>query len=285
MTTNKESALLLKTAKTAKAAKAVVFIGHGSRQEEANQEFEALVQAYRKMTPQYRVSHGYIELAKPCMDDAIAEAAAAADEVVVAPLLLFRSGHAKDDLPLTVSKARRRFPQKRFLTTDVLGVHPQMIQAACRQTEKSCHFKREQMVKTGAILIGRGSADADANGDFWKLTRLFAERQNFSQVLPCFTAIARPFLPETLAIMAKFQVDTIVVQPYLLFNGILVRRIEEEVEKFCKRHNWISTTVAQPLGKDIGVLEALADRIAQAEKERPLPCDNCHYRLNFTTQE
>lgn len=266
-------------------SKAIVVIGHGSRQGEANRQFEGLVRAYSEMAPQYRVRHGYIELAKPFMGDAIQAAAEEADEVVVAPLLLFRSGHAKNDLPLTVQECRRRFPEKSIVMADVLGVHPEMVQAAYSQAEQSGGFQKKSPSKIGIVMIGRGSSDPDANGDFWKLTRLVAEGREFGLVLPCFTAISRPFLKETLDMMARARLESIVVVPYLLFSGILLQRIREEIKGFRERYNWISTVAAEPLGGHPGVLRALADRIEQAQERRPLPCDNCRYRLPLVRQE
>ena len=41
---------------------------------------------------------------------------------------------------------------------------------------------------TAVVLIGQGSSDPDANSDFYKLSRIFAEGRNFKMVLPCFMA-------------------------------------------------------------------------------------------------
>src|SRR5579884_4108215 len=89
---------------------AFVVLGHGSREAAANEELERFVDAWRAHRgPCARVAHAYVELARPSLDDALDAAARGADEVVVVPLLLFAAGHVKNDVPLALSRARRRF--------------------------------------------------------------------------------------------------------------------------------------------------------------------------------
>ena len=90
---------------------AVVFIGHGSRRGNSNEKFEQLVDSYRQRHPEQEVSHGYIELAKPFMGLAIRQAAENFTKVTVMPLLLFRAGHAKNDIPIEIDEIREGISQ------------------------------------------------------------------------------------------------------------------------------------------------------------------------------
>ena len=72
----------------------ILILAHGSRDEPANVEFESLVEAYRRAHPEFEVSHGYIELATPSFQEALAQAAQRSRRVVVLPLFLFRAGHS-----------------------------------------------------------------------------------------------------------------------------------------------------------------------------------------------
>jgi len=103
---------------------------HGSRDPNANVEFEALVAAYRAARPDIEVVHGYVELAHPSLLTALRDLAQRADSVVVLPLFLFAAGHVKNDIPLALSQARQDFPTVRFTMTNALGVHPNLVELA-----------------------------------------------------------------------------------------------------------------------------------------------------------
>ena len=85
----------------------ILVVGHGSRDAEANVEFEAVVAAYRQRQGEYEVAHGFIELARPSLAEALDELGAKGGRVVVLPLLLLAAGHVKNDVPL----ARHSAPQ------------------------------------------------------------------------------------------------------------------------------------------------------------------------------
>jgi sirohydrochlorin cobaltochelatase len=63
----------------------LLIVGHGSRDSQANLEFEALVAAYRLARPTLTVTHGYVELAQPSLAMALHDLAQQTDTVVVLP--------------------------------------------------------------------------------------------------------------------------------------------------------------------------------------------------------
>ncbi|MCR1793325.1 sirohydrochlorin chelatase, partial [Leptospira sp. id769339] len=50
---------------------AVLVLGHGSREENSNLEFVSLVEAYSLTRPDLKISHAYVELAKPDIETAL----------------------------------------------------------------------------------------------------------------------------------------------------------------------------------------------------------------------
>ena len=265
---------------------AVVLIGHGSRKAKSNQDFEEYVEAYRKLRPELDVSHGYIELAKPYLGDSLRAAAARADIVVAMPLLLLRSGHAKNDLPLAVQELRREFPNVQFVITDVLGVHPRLAELAYRRAQETELLVEDRMDKTAVVYIGRGSSDPDANGEFYKMSRIFAEGRGFGWLEPCFVGISRPLLKEALDKIVRVRPERVVVVPHFLLTGVLIDRIKNEVETFSKEYPWVRFAMAEPFGVDQLVLDTLDERLRQAlAGESALPCDTCKYRAAMPGQE
>ena len=257
----------------------LLIVGHGSRDPQANAEFEALVAAYRAACPVVEVVHGYVELARPSLSDALHDLARRADSVVVLPLFLFAAGHVKNDIPLALSQARQEFPAVRFVAANALGVHPSLVEMAFERARTALEGAREA-AKTAVVVVGRGSSDPDANGDFCKVVRLFAEGRGVGWVVPCFIGVTRPLLEETVELVARARPERIVVVPYFLFGGRLLTRIHEQVAVFQARYPWIKTELAPHLGNDDRLLKLMAERFDEAmEGERPLPCDACQYRV------
>ncbi|MBX9661305.1 MAG: NAD(P)H-dependent oxidoreductase subunit E [Nitrospiraceae bacterium] len=257
----------------------LLIVGHGSRDVSANAEFESVVAAYRASRPDVDVTHGYVELARPSLAMALRELAQRADFIVVLPLFLFAAGHVKNDIPLALSQARQDFPAVRFTVTNALGVHPNLVELAFERSRAALADARDP-AKTAVVVVGRGASDPDANGDFCKVVRLFAEGRAIGWVVPCFIGVTRPLFEETVELVARARPERIVVVPYFLFGGRLIAKIREQVESFQTRYPWIKTELAPHLGIDDRLLTLMDERFSEAtEGERPLPCDTCHYRV------
>jgi sirohydrochlorin ferrochelatase/(2Fe-2S) ferredoxin len=257
----------------------LLIVGHGSRDPNANDEFEALVATYRAARSDIEVAHGYVELARPSLSTALRDLAQRAESVVVLPLFLFAAGHVKNDIPLVLSQARQDFPSVRFTVANALGVHPNLVELAFERARAVLEGVREA-AKTAVVVVGRGSSDPDANGDFCKVVRLLAEGREIGWVLPCFIGITRPLFEETVELVARARPERIVVMPYFLFGGRLISKIREEVEAFQARYPWIKTELAPHLGSDHRLLKLMDERLYEAmEGTRPLPCDTCQYRV------
>lgn len=257
----------------------LLIVGHGSRDPSANAEFESVVAIYRTRRPDLDVVHGYVELASPSLATALRELAQRVDFVVVLPLFLFAAGHVKNDIPLALSQAREEFPTVRFTVTNALGVHPHLVELAFVRAWGAREGTAEA-AKTAIVVVGRGTSDPDANGDFCKVVRLLAEGREFWWVVPCFIGVTRPRLEETVELVARARPNRIVVIPYFLFGGRLIAKIREHVDSFQVRYPWIKTELAPYLGVHDRLFSVMDERLSEAmEGARPLPCDTCHYRV------
>lgn len=256
----------------------VLILGHGSRDPEANVTFEALVREYQARRPDLALGHGYVELAEPSLAAALRELARTCDEVVVLPLFLFAAGHVKNDLPLSLYEARRAAPNVRFTAARSLGVHPTLVALAVERV-------RDLVVdtdpkKTAVIIVGRGSSDPDANGDFCKVVRLVAEGHDYAWVQPSFIGITRPSFEDAIELVARARPEAIAVVPYMLFTGRLITKLRAQLDAFRARSPWIRAELAGPLGADERLFALLDERVEEAVAgARPLPCDTCQYRV------
>jgi len=263
----------------------VLVVGHGSRDPAANGEFEAVVAAYRSARGQFEVAHGYVELAQPPMRAALVDLARRSDRIVLLPLFLFAAGHVKNDLPLALAEARRSFPDVRFEAARAFGVHPSLVALLSHRVQTTLGHG-SNLGKTALVVVGRGSSDPDANGDFCKVVRLAAEAQAFQWVVPSFVGITRPLLAEALELVARARPERIAVVPYFLFAGRLIRTLADEVDAFRRRCPWIPIELGPHLGGDKRLLELIDERVREAiSGTHPLPCDNCQYRLPLSGVE
>lgn len=255
-------------------AVAVVVVGHGSREPAANAELEALVGAWASTRPGREVSVGYVELARPSLAEALAAAGARHERVVALPLFLFAAGHVKNDLPLALDAARHACPGVAFVAARSLGVQPSLAELCWTRAAV------DDAARTALVVVGRGSSDPDANGDFVKQVRLVGEGRALFACEPTFVGITRPLVAETLERVARARPDRIVVAPYLLTAGRLVEKIAATLDEFAARHPWIATRLAPHLGADERLFRLMDERVVEAlEGARPLECDGCQYRL------
>ncbi len=259
------------------SSRVILLVGHGSRNPSANRDFEDLVAAFRARNPHLAVEHCYLELASPVLSDMLDRCARNFREVVLLPLFLFAAGHTKNDIPLAISQARSNHPGVRFLSARTLGVHPNLIDLA---NQRIAAAAPTQQPNTALIVVGRGSSDPDANGDFCKLVRLLGEGQNYNWVLASFIGITQPSVPETLEFAARSRPDRILVQPYFLFAGRLMQQLETMLAEFSARYPWIEIKLGQPLGPHEKLFALMEERLRETfTSESPLPCDTCQYRV------
>lgn len=264
----------------------ILFVAHGSRDPLALAEIEAFVSTWRARHPQAQSELVFIELARPTVAEGIASLALRVNTVVLVPLFLFTARHVKNDLPLALEAARRAFPAVRFVSAPPFGVHPSLIELAyARAMASALPPSPDVAARTAVVMLGRGSSDPDANGDFCKMARLFAEGRGLLHVEPAFVGVTRPNIEDALDLSARLRPERLLVVPYLLFTGLLLQRIRERVEQFAARYPWIRIAVAPHLAE--GSKEALIDhvdlRIREAlDGSAPLPCDTCQYRVPLT---
>jgi sirohydrochlorin ferrochelatase len=248
--------------------RSVLILGHGSRRPVANAQFEALVARFRARRPDLDVGHAYVELARPLLAEGLASLARSSDRVTLLPLFLFAAGHVKRDVPEGLEEARAAFPAVRFDAAGELGVDPAMIAIALDRAAGRVPLRGPEAAETVLLTIGRGSLDAEANGDFYKLSRMVAERGGFARPELCFIAVADPLLPEALERAALARPKRLLVLPYFLFEGLLIEQIRDQVAAFGARHPEIDVKLADHLGPDERLCDVLEARLAAVDAAR-----------------
>ena len=266
---------------------AVLLVGHGSRREKSNEQVRELAVELegRLGIP---VDAGFLELAEPAIDDAIAGLAGAVSEVSVVHLSLFAASHVKNDVPLAVEQAREAHPELTINNGAHLGVHPALLdllddRAAAVEAELGVDRGDDEVA---AVVCARGSSDPDANADVHKLARLLYEGREFSRVEASFIGVTEPLLDDTLHDIAKARPDAVVVIPYMLGDGVLTGRIKDGAREFDDEYPYVDAGFGEPLGTDHRLLDVLGDRWQEARTGSvEMSCDTCKYKVELDGYE
>ncbi len=259
----------------------IVLVAHGSRDPEAAEEFLKFAADVQAHVDGKRVQPAFLELAYSPVLDAIERAVAGgAERVVVLPLLLVPAGHLKNDIPAAVNFARAKYPRVEFLYGAHLGVDARLLDVLDeRIREVEAAADPCARADTAVLLVGRGSSDPDGNSDVYKTARLLWEGRGFRTVEVCFVGITFPRVKEGVARCARFGVKRIIVLPYFLFIGVLIKRIRAEAAAQREVFPDIEILHAGYLGIHPNVREVLLQRLEEAAQGRvAMSCDLCKYR-------
>ena len=102
--------------------RAIVLVGHGSRDPLWRLPREAVATRLRTLKPEALVRCAYLELDAPSLPAAVAElVAAGADQVTVVPMFLGTGRHAREDLPALVEGLRGAHPHVAFVLQKPVG--------------------------------------------------------------------------------------------------------------------------------------------------------------------
>jgi sirohydrochlorin cobaltochelatase len=243
----------------------LLLVGHGSRERIGIDEFLATAALVAEAAGSTPVEPCFLEFAAPSIADAFeALVRRGARRVCVVPLLLFAAGHARQDIPRAVAHAARRYPEVQVAQSDHLGCHDAVLELSHARYDESLRERtRVASADTALVLVGRGSHDAEATAEMRQFAALRARCGSAQRVYVGFLAMADPPLESVLEEAAASGAKRIVVQPHLLFGGVLVDRIGAMVARVAARHPHPEWVVAGHLGTSPLIAAAVIGR-AQA---------------------
>jgi sirohydrochlorin cobaltochelatase len=228
------------------------------------------------------VEISFLEFARPTIQEGIDRLAqTGVPVIVVLPGVLMAAGHAKNDMASEVRLARQRYPHLDIRMGAALDVQPQMLQL-CRLRYQEALAGRPTVSpeETLLLLVGRGSSDPDANSNIAKVARFLQEGYPAGWSAHAFSGIARPLLEEALPVCARMGFRRIVVQPYFLFTGVLLKRIYDYVEQRRQARPDLDIFATPHLQAHPLLIEALARRVDETlEGTGHMNCSLCQYRV------
>ena len=266
----------------------VMVCGHGSRDVDAVEEFERLVRGLTRRLPEYPLERGFLEFARPILREGLDRLRArAVDHVLAVPGMLFAAGHVKNDVPSVLNAYAAEHGIRIEFGRD-LGIEPKLLAAARARIEAALATRDPGLPRAETLLavVGRGTSDPDANGNVAKVARMLWEGMGFGWAEVGYSGVAHPRVDALLERAARLGFRRIVVFPYFLFTGVLVRRIYAQTDEVAARHPGIEFIKAGYLSDHPLVLETFVERIEGiAAGDINMNCLLCRYRERIIGHE
>ena len=260
----------------------LMICGHGSRDGNAVAEFAVLAERLRERFPDWPVDYGYLEFATPIIRTGLDNLrAAGCTRVLAVPGMLFAAGHAKNDIPSVLNTYQAQHPEMRIDYGRELAVDTRMVRAAAARIGEGIAAAGTDVPahETLLMVVGRGASDPDANSNVAKVMRLLWEGMGFGWGETCYSGVTFPLVEPGLEHAAKLGYRRIVVFPYFLFTGVLVKRIYDYTDKVAARHPEIEFLKAPYLNDHDFVIDTMAERVREIlEGANVMNCQLCKYR-------
>lgn len=258
----------------------LLMIGHGTRDEEGRQAFLDFAQAYQTLDSSRPVVPCFLELTGPTIQEGVDLCVEQGyTELSALPILLFAARHNKFDVTNELDRARARHPQIKFHYGRHLGITPGILDL-WRTRLAALDQPQWQRSETVLLFVGRGSSDPDANSDVYKMARLLWEGSGYQTVETCFIGITHPRLEEGFRRARLYEPKRIIVLPYFLFTGALVKKIFDITAQQQEQYPEISMTCLPEMGIVPQLLSVLREREIETQLGQvQMNCEMCKFRL------
>jgi sirohydrochlorin cobaltochelatase len=258
----------------------LLMVGHGTRDEDGRQCFLDFAAAYQGLDNSRPVVPCFLELTGPTIQEGVDRCVEQGyTELSVLPVLLFAARHNKFDITNELDRAKARHPQLKFHYGRHFGVTPGILDLwRDRLTQlDNPQWRREDTV---LLFVGRGSSDPDANGDVYKLARILWEGSGYHTVETCFIGITHPRLEEGFRRARLYQPKRIIVLPYFLFTGLLVKKIFDITAEQQQQYPDIAMTCLPEMGLHPQLFSVLREREIETQLGQvQMNCEMCKFRL------
>ncbi len=273
------------------AGSGIMVCGHGSRNQNAMSEFSKVAERLRERFSDVPVEYGYLEFANPVIHaglDSLREQGV--KHCLAVPGMLFAAGHAKNDIPSVLNTYQAQHPDMQITYGRELGIDLKMIRAAGERVREALDAAGDHvpMEETLLMVVGRGASDPDANSNVSKVMRMVWEGLGLGWGEVCYSGVTFPLVEPGLRHAAKLGYKRIVVFPYFLFTGVLVKRIFSQTDLVAADHPDIEFVKASYLNDHDLVIDTFVDRVEEiVTGQNLMNCQMCKYReqvLGFEDQ-
>ena len=261
---------------------AIMLCGHGSRDADAIREFERVVAGLKSRLSDYALTHGFLEFAQPIIREGLDRLCDdGATRILALPGMLFAAAHAKNDIPSVLNRYAAEHPGLRIDYGRELAVDLKLLRVArdrIEAAEKAAgdHIGRGE---TCLVVVGRGASDPDANANVSKVARMLWEGMAFAWTEVCYSGVTFPLTKTAFDRITRLGFKRIIVFPYFLFTGVLVKRIYAHADEAAQRHPDVEFVKAGYLNHHPLLIETFVERMNEIlVGQNLMNCQLCKYR-------
>ncbi|RDE18266.1 sirohydrochlorin chelatase [Motiliproteus coralliicola] len=246
--------------------------GHGSRDKDAEREFGRVAAGLKQRFPELPVEYGFLEFSAPNIHMGLnALIDQGVEEILAVPGMLFAATHAKNDIPSVLTtfgeSCREHGRQVEVQYGEELGLQPAMIDAFQSRIYEALGLDPENppesLYDTLLVVVGRGTSDTEANAEAAKLTRIVNENMGFGWADTVYSGVTYPSVGIGLEKLLKLGYKRVVVAPYFLFTGRLIKRIYGYVDKVAAENPGVEFIKADYLNDHPKVIDAFENRVRE----------------------
>jgi len=250
------------------AKKGIMVCGHGSRDKDAEREFGLVAAGLKQRFPTIPVEYGFLEFSAPNIHmglNSLLEQGV--EEIYAVPGMLFAATHAKNDIPSVLTTFEEKHPGVKVKYGSELGLHDAMIEAFQARIYESLGLDPENppenLYDTLLVVVGRGTSDTEANAEAAKLTRIVNENMGFGWADTVYSGVTYPSVGVGLEKLLKLGYKRVVVAPYFLFTGRLIKRIYGYVDKVAEENPSVEFIKTSYLNDHPKVIDAFEIRVGE----------------------
>lgn len=250
------------------AKKGIMICGHGSRDKDAEREFGLVAKGLKARYPDLPVEYGFLEFSAPNIHMGLNSLVdQGVEEIYAVPGMLFAATHAKNDIPSVLTTYEEKHPGLKITYGRELGLQDDMIDAFQARIYESLGLDPEtppeNLYDTMLVVVGRGTSDTSANAEAAKLTRIVNENMGFGWADTVYSGVTYPSVGVGLEKLMKLGFKRIVVAPYFLFTGRLIKRIQGYVDKVAQENPAIEFIQTPYLNDHPRVIDAFQNRVEE----------------------
>ncbi len=202
-------------------------------------------------------------------------------DILAVPAILFAAGHVKNDIPWELNSFAASHPVLSLSCGRDLSIEPKLLMAARDRIQAAMETAGGGVAAADTLLmvVGRGTNDPDANSNVSKVARMLWEGMDLGWAETCYSGVAHPRVDKGLERVAAMSFRRIIVFPYFLFTGVLVKRIYAQMAEVASKYPGTEFVAASYLNDHPRVLDTLAERVTGiAEGDNAMNCLLCKYR-------
>ncbi len=261
---------------------AIMICGHGSRDVDAISQFERVVVGLKARLSDYPLTHGFLEFAQPIIREGLDRLAlGGATRILALPGMLFAAAHAKNDIPSVLNRYAAEHPGLRIDYGRELAVDLKLLRVARERIEaaEAAAAGHVGRAETCLVVVGRGASDPDANANVSKVARMLWEGMGFAWTEVCYSGVTFPLTETAFDRVTRLGFKRIIVFPYFLFTGVLVKRIYAHADEAAARHPDVEFVKAGYLNHHPLLIETFVERMNEIlVGQNLMNCQLCKYR-------